>query len=66
MPPDHATPLPDNLADRIELRLAPDAPPGNVIVPLARLLRRLRDRARQRTLSLRPPDADQAGAEKAG
>jgi len=35
---------PQDLADRIEVRVAPASPRGNLIPALARLLRRLRDR----------------------
>jgi hypothetical protein len=33
-------------ADLLELQLDPKAPPGDLLPPLARLLRRLRDRER--------------------
>ncbi len=34
------------VGDGLELRLDPSAPPGDALPPLARLLRKLRDRAR--------------------
>jgi hypothetical protein len=39
---------PDDLAGRLEFAADPDAPKGNALPALARLLRRLRDAERQR------------------
>lgn len=47
MPPD-PLPRPDALDTRLELRIDADAPKGNLVPVLARLLRRLRDREEER------------------
>jgi hypothetical protein len=45
-----------DLADRVELRIEPGAPKGNVLPLLARLLRRLRDRERRAVAERGPAD----------
>jgi hypothetical protein len=51
-------PAPEDLGDRLEFVLDPAGPKSNVVPLLARLLRRLRDRARTQ--------AEEGGAAKAG
>jgi hypothetical protein len=46
--PDCRVPPAGDPADRVEVRLDLDAPPGNVLPALARLLRALRDEDRRR------------------
>jgi hypothetical protein len=51
------------LAARIELRPDAQARPGNVVVPLARLLRKLRDAERHRQAAHPEPARQTGGGE---